>query len=200
MRSECFHIYGQAEPPAGLIPLRAGPLTMLYDPASGMLRRIKHGDREVLRGIYAAVRDRNWGTVPGVIHETAREMGEQFFHIEFESLHRQGEIHFVWRGVIHGAADGRIRYEFDGEARKSFLRNRIGFCVLHPIAECAGQQLQVLPSQHQQRGSIPGAPGRAPDEFAPPLVPLFLLQYRCAGILATERLDGCPAGVLGLGP
>lgn len=27
----------------------------------------------------------------------------------------------------------------DGVARSTFLRNRIGFCVLHPIKECAGR-------------------------------------------------------------
>jgi hypothetical protein len=138
MLTETFLIYGQPEAPPELIPLRAGPLTMLYDPTSGFVRRIKLGEREVLRGIYAAVRDRNWGTVLGVTREVIRKIEPQSFHIEFESEHRQGDIHFVWRGCIRGDADGMLRYEFDGEARTTFLRNRIGFCVLHPIHECAG--------------------------------------------------------------
>ncbi len=138
MRSACFQIYGQPEPPAELLPLRAGPLTLHYDPTSGMVRRIKLGAREVLRGIYAAVRDRNWGTVPAVIHETRREIDAESFHIEFTATHHQVEIDFVWRGSILGTVAGEVRYEFDGEARSNFLRNRIGFCVLHPIAECAG--------------------------------------------------------------
>lgn len=138
MLTDTFLIFGQSEPPAALIPLRAGPLTMLFDPTSGFVRRIKLGEREVLRGIYAAVRDRNWGTPPGVLRESVREVEARSFRIEFESEHRQGDIHFVWRGTLRGDADGTLRYEFDAEAKTTFLRNRIGFCVLHPIRECAG--------------------------------------------------------------
>jgi len=138
MLTEAFLIYGQPEPPAALVPLRAGPLSMLYDPTSGFLRRIKLGKREVLRGIYAAVRDRNWGTTPGTIRESVREIEAGSFRIEFESEHHLGEIYFVWQGKLQGDADGTIRYEFDGVAKTNFLRNRIGFCVLHPIQECAG--------------------------------------------------------------
>lgn len=138
MLTETFLRYGQPDPPAELIPLRAGPLTLLYDPASGMVRRIKLGDREALRGIYAALRDRNWGTVPVTIHETIRTVHVDSFRLEFAAEHRQGDIHFVWQGKICGEADGTIRYEFNGEARSTFLKNRIGFCVLHPIGECAG--------------------------------------------------------------
>ena len=48
------------------IPLRAGPLTLLFEPDLAFLRYVRLGEREVLRGVYAAVRDRNWGTVrPG---------------------------------------------------------------------------------------------------------------------------------------
>ena len=138
MLTETFRTYGQAEPPVELIPLRAGPLALLYDPTSGMIRRIKLGEVEVLRGVYAAVRDRNWGTVPAVIREQKRVVLLDSFWVEFESEHRQDDVGFVWRGIIRGNADGSLRYEFDGEARTTFLRNRIGFCVLHPIRECAG--------------------------------------------------------------
>ena len=31
----------------------------------------------------------------------------------------------------------------DGAARSTFLRNRIGFCVLHPIRECAGARCRL---------------------------------------------------------
>jgi hypothetical protein len=161
MSAECFQLYGQPEPPPALIPLQAGKLTLLYDPASGMLRRIKLGEREVLRGIYAAVRDRNWGTVPGTIRETTREIAARSFRIEFESSHQQDEIHYVWRGAIHGTADGTIRYVFEGEAKTSFLRNRIGFCVLHPIAECAGARAR------QTRTDGRPIEGRFPDLIEP---------------------------------
>lgn len=133
-----FQIFGQPQPPVALLPLRAGPLTLQYDPHSGTIRSIKLGTREVLRGIYAAVRDENWGTVLGRINQTVSTINEDSFHIEFTSVHQQGNIDFLWHGKITGAATGEIRYEFTGQARSRFRRNRIGFCVLHPIAECAG--------------------------------------------------------------
>ena len=34
--------------------------------------------------------------------------------------------------------DGSIQSVLNGKAKTTFLRNRIGFCVLHPIRECAG--------------------------------------------------------------
>src|SRR6187551_2694314 len=124
-----FQIYGLSQAPAELLPLRAGPLTLLYDPANAGLRRIKFGEREVLRGIYAAVRDQNWGTVPGTIAQTSSSVGDDSFCIEFTSEHRQSDIDFVWHGRIAGRADGEIRYDFVGRAHSQFYRNRIGFCV-----------------------------------------------------------------------
>ena len=116
--------------------LRAGPLSLLLD--SGDLRYVRWGGREVIRRIYAAVRDHNWGTVTGVISELELRISESAFHLSYLSTHRQGDVHFVWRADIRGADDGSIRFTFDGEAKSTFRRNRIGFCVLHPIRECAG--------------------------------------------------------------
>ena len=54
---------------------------------------------------------------------------------------------------IEGTADGRIVYSIDGAAGSTFLRNRIGFCVLHPAAECAG-----VPLHGRDGGGRDGAP------------------------------------------
>lgn len=121
---------------APITGLRAGPLTMRFD--NGDLRYVRLGDREVIRRLYATVRDRNWGTVPSEISNLQSEISETGFRIGYTSTHRQGVIHFVWQAEIVGAVDGSIRFTFDGEAKSTFLRNRIGCCVLHPIRECAG--------------------------------------------------------------
>lgn len=131
-------VFGQAAEPSCPLALRAGPLQLLYEPWSGFVRHVRLGEREVLRGIYAAVRDCNWGTIPPVITETVRSVNDDSFHIEFEAVHRQENIHFLWHGSIRGHADGTLLYQFEGRARSGFLHNRIGFCVLHPIRECAG--------------------------------------------------------------
>ncbi len=134
--------------PTDRISLRAGPLTMIFE--DGDLRYIKLGEREIIRRIYAAVRDRNWGTVPGQISDFQASVAPDRFQISYLSTHRRDEIHFAWRAEITGQADGAIRFTFDGEARTTFLRNRIGFCVLHPAA-CAGMRCVV------ERGAGPPA-------------------------------------------
>lgn len=121
--------------------LTAGHLTIRFD--QGGLRNIRLGNREVIRRIYGAVRDKDWGTVTGNISAMTSEIADDHFRIGFTSTHRQGGIHFVWRGVITGEADGTVRFDFDGEAQSTFLRNRIGLCVLHPIREGAGAKCRA---------------------------------------------------------
>lgn len=122
------------------VPLRAGPLTLTYE--AGDLRYVRLGEHEVIRRIYAAVRDRNWGTVTGVIRDEERTILDDSFRIRYVSEHRQNEIDFVWQAAIVGASDGTLEFTFEGEARSTFQRNRIGFCVLHPSA-CAGRRCYV---------------------------------------------------------
>jgi hypothetical protein len=131
---------GSFDPPVRQIALRAGHLTMVYE--SGMLRYLRCGDVEVVRAVYAAVRDHNWGTVPGVLRDEHIEVHSDSFAVRFISEHRHGAIHYIWHGVITGTADGVVQFTFDGESQSAFQRNRIGFCVLHP-AEVAGAPLTV---------------------------------------------------------
>jgi hypothetical protein len=133
--------YGKDEPLPEQVPLRAGPWSMIFE--AGDLRYVKLADREVIRRIYAAVRDRNWGTVLGHTENLKLDVREDSFHITYDSDHKEQEIHFAWHGEITGEADGTIRFMLDGEAKSTFLKNRIGFCVLHPIRECAGAPCQL---------------------------------------------------------
>jgi D-apionolactonase len=116
--------------------VQAGPLTALF--VDGDLRRILWHGREVVRRIHGAVRDRDWGTVPGVTRDLRIEGSGTSFCIGYFREHRQGGIHLEWRAEIRGDDDGTIRFEFDGVAKSDFLANRIGLCLLHPIRECAG--------------------------------------------------------------
>ncbi len=132
--------YGREDPLPEQIPLRAGPLSMIYE--SGDLRYIRLGEREIVRRVCVAVRDHNWGTVLPRLVDVKRDIRRDSFHIRFRAEHRQGGIDFFWLGVIHGAPDGTVRFQMEGEARSTFRRNRIGFCVLHPMA-LAGQPCTV---------------------------------------------------------
>src|SRR5687768_8352567 len=119
------------------VKLCAGPLRMIFD--YGDLRYITFRDREIVRRIYAAVRDRNWGTILGTRSNLKIDSGRDFFQISYDSEHTQDDISFVWHAEISGDADGTIKFSFDGEARSTFLKNRIGLCVLHPM-EFAGEK------------------------------------------------------------
>ena len=146
-----FYSHGSPDPLPARTPLRAGPFSMCFE--AGDLRYIKLGEREVIRRIYAAVRDRNWGTVPGAISDLEQKIGRDNFYIRYGCEHRQNDIHFVWTAEIAGEADGAIRFTFDGEAKSTFLRNRIGFCVLHPI-QCAGAKCRAIYANGSEKESV----------------------------------------------
>jgi hypothetical protein len=129
--------YGNPKPLPERVPLRAGPLSLIYE--AGDLRYIKLGDQEILRRIYVAIRDQNWGTVPPALSNVRLDIGDDSFRVTYDVENRQGDIDFSWKGMITGDDQGTITFTMDGVARSTFLRNRIGFCVLHPMRECAGQ-------------------------------------------------------------
>jgi D-apionolactonase len=115
--------------------VQAGPVSALLDGA--FLRRIRVGRHEVVRGVYAAVRDHNWGTVEPTFSRYELEESADSFRLRFTAVHRQGEIDFDWEGEYVGEPTGRMIFRFDGVCRTAFRKNRIGFCVLHP-PELAG--------------------------------------------------------------
>lgn len=133
--------YGVDAPLPRQIPLRAGPLSLIYE--DGDLRYIRLGDREILRRVYVAIRDRNWGTVLPRLADLKMDIARESFRISYDVENEQGEIDFFWRGTIAGDEGGNISFTMEGFARSTFLRNRIGFCVLHPVRECAGQPCTV---------------------------------------------------------
>lgn len=132
--------YGKDKPLPERIALRAGPLALVYE--DGDLRYIKLGDKEIVRRIYVAIRNRNWDTILPQFSNVQMEIGDDAFHIAYDVVNQQGEIDFRWHGEISGNADGNIRFHMDGQAHTTFLRNRIGFCVLHPMA-CAGALTRI---------------------------------------------------------
>lgn len=183
MLTDEFLRHGAAVAPAQLVELRAGPLHLKYDSGTGSLRWFRRAGKEILRGIYFALRDSNWGTVPGELRERPRVIGEDAFRIEFECEHCQAEIHFAWRGLIEGDAEGTVRYTCDGEALGDFRRNRIGLCVLHPGSECAGARTRQI----RTNGEI--VDGHFADEIEPQI--FGRATFRDLQVLAHEFAPGC---------
>jgi hypothetical protein len=134
-------LYGREADLPRPVPLRAGPLSLLFE--AGDLRYIKYGDQEVIRRIYVAVRDHNWGTIAMRISDLKIDAAEDHFQITYAADHRERDIDFHWLATIQGTAEGQISFAMQGQARSTFLRNRIGFCVLHP-PECAGAPCRIV--------------------------------------------------------
>ena len=127
--------YGKDEPLPEQTQLRAGPLSMIFE--AGDLRYIRLGDQEILRRVYVAVRDHNWDTVLPRLSNVQIERDGDVFRVTYDVENKQSEVDFFWKGTITGDANGTVTFSMDGEARSTFHRNRIGFCVLHPMG-CAG--------------------------------------------------------------
>ena len=126
-----------APAPALAVPLRAGPLRVVFD--RGELRWIRLGEREVLRGIYFGLRGESWVTVTPELEDLVIEAEPDSFRIRFVARHARGPIRYAWEGSVWGRADGRIEFAIQGTAGSSFPRNRLGLCVLHPVEACAGR-------------------------------------------------------------
>jgi hypothetical protein len=156
--SRGFLLAGTDRIPTAAVALRAGPVTCEFEPDIAFLRYIKHGDTELLRGLYAAVRDQVWGTVTPRVSNVNVEAKADSFRLSFDVECAQGDIDFPWKGLITGSPDGTVRFEFHGRARSTFLKNRLGFAVLHPVKECAGKKCLVeKTSGLKEEGHFPAA-------------------------------------------
>lgn len=170
-----------------LLPLTAGPIKLLFQEQDGAIRHLKLGRFEVLRGIYAAVRDENWGTLSPNIVFTKKDILPDSFSLEFTAtVHKGNAPCFAWNGILTGDSSGAIRYSFRGEALAPFKKNRVGFCILHH-PELAGKPVTVE--------SIDGARSQAKFPLAisgrQPFFDVRALSHEAApGIECEVRMSG----------
>jgi len=176
--------YGSDEPLPQQIPLRAGPVSLIY--TGGDLRYIRVGNSPILHRLYVAVRDHNWDTIPAALTNVTIDDGGDSFRIGFRARHVRGNIDFAWAGSIQGGTDGTLRFKMEGEVLSAFRRNRIGFCVLHPGA-LAGQPCTV----EQTGGGL--VQSAFPDAISPhqPFFDMRAISHSVApGVDATVRMEG----------
>ena len=122
--------------------VKAGHLNCIYE--AGNLRYIKCGDTEIVRMIYGAVRNENWETIAPEITEEIIEAEEDIFCISYTALYNTAEIKYTAKFIIEGKADSSISVIMKGLALSDFKKNRIGLCVLHPLIENKGKELQIV--------------------------------------------------------
>jgi hypothetical protein len=119
--------------------LQFGLFSAFFDKDS--IRYIQYNGIEIIRNIYAAVRDENWNTIPSTISQVLCEENENSFSIRLDLNYKMKDIHFQANITFEGSSNNELSCIFEGKAINSFYKNRIGFCVLHPIKECAGKEL-----------------------------------------------------------
>jgi D-apionolactonase len=123
---------------------KAGSLTMIYE--RGNLRHISIGGIELVRMIYSAVRVREWITVYPVISNEKIEIEPDSFKISYSASYLTEEINFQAEYSISGYSDNSLTFSLEGEALNDFEKNRIGFCVLHPIEGNRGESCTIIHS------------------------------------------------------
>ncbi len=138
--------------PRSEVPLRAGPITATFD--GGALRWLRWGEIELVQGVYVAVRDDRWRTIHGDLEDVKIVGGVSSFEVTFGARHVESGIDFRWLGRIVGDDRGFIQLTMDGVAESTFERNRIGFCVLHPMDQ-AGTPVTVITPHGTIQGSFP---------------------------------------------
>lgn len=181
------YFYGKDEPLATPIELTAGQLTMVFEPELAFLRTLRYGNIEVIRGIYAAVRDHNWGTVTPRVTNVKVETSGGGFRLTFDVACLQSPIDFQWHGEIIGDSNSKVQYRMEGAAQSTFKRNRIGFAVLHPVKECAGYDCVV------KHSSGPAETGKFPLHVAPnqPFKDMTSISHTiAAGVTAEVAFEG----------
>jgi hypothetical protein len=127
--------YGNDEPLPRRSTLRAGPISAVLE--GGDLRYVKLGNDLIVLRLYAAIRDRNWNTIEPTFLAYEFDPDPNGFTVRFVAENVSPDVDFQWEGVIAGTPDGVITATMDGVARRDFLKNRVGWCVLHPM-ELAG--------------------------------------------------------------
>ena len=187
MLSKRVLYHGVEDPLPSRRALRAGPLSLIYE--AGDVRSIRYGETELLRRIYVAIRDRDWGTVPPVLTKVKIDAGPSSFRISYDVQNIRGEVDFRWHGAITGDAEGAIAFEMDGVAHSPFLTSRIGFCVLHP-ASSAGAPCRVEHVDGQLEEAVLPV-FIVPDQPLLPFHSIRLLRHAIQrGVWAEVRFDG----------
>ena len=122
--------------------LNAGPLTLEY--SDGSLWNIRLGEEEAIRRIYLVFQDINWTSRPFEILEEKWNIADDHFSAELELRGSKDAENFQAKLQIVGSSAGEIKYGFSGSSTTDFMRNRLGLCLLHPIANLAGKSCKLI--------------------------------------------------------
>ncbi|HLF33823.1 MAG TPA: hypothetical protein VI583_06285 [Cyclobacteriaceae bacterium] len=146
--------YGSPNPQEKKYPLKAGPLSLVYQ--NGFVRHMHIGNSEVVNMIYFAVRDQYWRTYHGVIKNEKVKESARGFDISYRTVISEQSIQYVFDCSIKGNSEGSIEFVIKGESFGFFKANRIGFCILHSTDVYSGKPFLVRHSDKTEtEGTFP---------------------------------------------
>jgi len=122
--------------------LNAGPLTLEY--SEGSLWNISNGNEEIIRRIYLVFQDINWTSRPFVIKNEEWQVDTKSFKAKIEMQGTHDAQNFLVELLITGFEHGEITYGFSGATTETFLKNRLGLCLLHPVDHLAGRNCELI--------------------------------------------------------
>lgn len=165
--------------------IELGPLELRLDPP--FIKDIRANGVELLRAVYVAVRDHNWGTVAAEVTVVHKKLSEHNFDMRFRCRHDNTQVGFVWDGQVlctTGPDSARLSYSLRGHALRDFTGNRVGFCLLHPAA-LAGTAVSLETSAGTVTSNFPASvsPGQ-------PFADLAGLSYSLGDVALSLRLEG----------
>ncbi len=182
--SEAMALYGTTQPRPEVKRLTAGPLSL--DLENGAIRYVRHSGYEAIRGIDYLVRDSSWRTPPAALTLRSLDESADRFEAVLDGEVRQDEIHYRYTLTIVGESDGTLEVAAEAEALSTFMTNRTGFVVLHPIRDTAGRPVTVT----HKDGST--SQTTFPELISPgqPIFDIRALRHEVAdGLFVTCRME-----------
>ena len=182
--SDAMAIFGTTQPRPEVRRLAAGPLSLELE--NGAIRYVRHSGYEAIRGIDYLVRDSSWRTPPAALTMRSLDEGQDAFEVVLDGEVRQDEIHYRYTLTVSGNSDGTLEVAAEAEALSTFMTNRTGFVVLHPIKGVAGRPVTVT----HKDGST--SETTFPELISPgqPIFDIRALRHEVAdGLFVTCRME-----------
>ena len=165
--------------------LVAGPLTLEY--SEGSLWNISNGSEEAIRRIYLVFQDINWTSRPFVIKDEIWQIADRSFSAKIKAQGSHDAKDLSVELEITGSESGEITYGFSASTSVSFMRNRLGLCLLHPVAGLTGRECELTKAD----GAVEVS--RFPDAISPnqPFLNLSGISHKLqSGQVVSVNLKG----------
>jgi len=165
--------------------LVAGPLTLEY--SEGSLWNIRSSGEEVVRRIYLVFQDINWTSRPFIIKDEIWDVTDRSFSAKIKAQGSHDAKDLSVELEINGSESGEITYGFNASTTVSFQRNRLGLCLLHPVAGLAGRECKLTKAD----GAIEKS--KFPDVISPdqPFLNLSGISHQLqSGQVASVTFEG----------